>query len=334
MAKDTDFLYVSARIKFLETKLLGRTAIERLLDAQGPDEALKVLSDTDYGSDIAEMENIYDFERVLEKSMVRTIRTLKESFKDHEMIRFFTVKNDYHNLKVIVKGNILGTEPKEYFSHLGEVSPEEMKKFAEGDNGAIIPDSLKKAYHKAIEVYEVTRDPQQVDLALDKALFEDMAQITKNVKAPFLEEYLTDLVDLTNIKTLVRLRKINADIRTLDSALLPGGNLTKEFFKEIFSGNTQSIIEALNSLPYNQVVEEGLMQWESSGSPSVFEKLLDNYLISIARKGLYKPFGPETVIGYLAARENELKILRIIMVGKINSISSDMIRERLRDVYV
>ena len=31
MAKDTDFLYVSARIKFLETKLLGKSAIERIL---------------------------------------------------------------------------------------------------------------------------------------------------------------------------------------------------------------------------------------------------------------------------------------------------------------
>ena len=93
-------------------------------------------------------------------------------------------------------------------------------------------------------------------------------------------------------------------------------------------------MEALDSANYYQVVDEGLTEWESTGSPSVFEKLIDNYMISLARRGLYKPFGSETVIGYLAARENELKLLRIIMVGKINGISSDMIRERLRDVYV
>jgi V/A-type H+-transporting ATPase subunit C len=334
MAKDTDFLYVSARIKFLETKLLGKNAIERILDASGPDEALKVLGDTEYGNDIAEMENIYDFEKVLERSMIRTIKTLKESFKNHEIIQFFTVKNDYHNLKVIVKGSILGTEFKEYFSHLGEVSPEEMIKYAQGDTGAVIPDSLKKAYNKAIEIYETTRDPQQVDFVLDQALFEEMAQIIESTRDPFLREYLTALADLTNIKTVVRLRKINADVRILNSALIVGGNLTKEFFKEFFAGNTQDLIEALNSTPYYQVVEEGITHWESTGSPSVFEKMLDNYMISLARRGLYKPFGPETVIGYMAARENELKILRIIMVGKINGISSDMIRERLRDAYV
>ncbi len=334
MAKDTDFLYVSARIKFMETKLLGKNAIERILDAPGPDEALKVLGDTEYGSDIAEMENIYDFEKVLEQSMARTIKTLKESFKNHEIIRFFTVKNDYHNLKVIVKGNILGTDFKEYFSHLGEISTEEMKKYAQGDTGASIPDRLKSAYHKAVEIYETTQDPQQVDLVLDQALFKEMAKIIKSTRDPFLKEYLTALADLTNIKTLVRLKRIDADIKTVDSALVVGGDLTKEFFKEFFAGSTQALIEALNSTPYHQVIEEGITQWESTGSPSVFEKMIDNYMISLARRGLYKPFGPETVIGYMAARENELKILRIIMVGKINGISSDMIRERLRDVYV
>ncbi|HHX24107.1 MAG TPA: V-type ATP synthase subunit C, partial [Thermoanaerobacterales bacterium] len=314
--------------------LLGRTVIERILDANGPEEALKVLCDTEYNNDIAEMDNIYDFEKVLEKSMARTINTLKESFKNHELINFFTVKNDYHNLKVIVKENIMGSEYNEYFSRLGEVSPSELRKYVEGDLRAKVPDNLKKVYHKAIEMYDTTKDPQQVDLVLDKALFEDMAEIAERANDKFLKEYLTALVDLTNIKTLVRLKKINADLRTLDSVLLPGGNLTQEFFEENFAGSTQDLMEALSSSPYYEVVEEGLMEWEASGSPSAFEKLLDNYLISLARRGLYKPFGSETVIGYMAARENELKILRILLVGKINSIPSDMIRERLRDVYV
>jgi len=39
-------------------------------------------------------------------------------------------------------------------------------------------------------------------------------------------------------------------------------------------------------------------------------------------------------VGYIGARENEIKILRVLLVGKINGISEDLIRERLRDVYV
>ncbi|MCG1012307.1 V-type ATP synthase subunit C [Tepidanaerobacter sp. GT38] len=333
MAKDTDFLYVSARIKYLESKLLGKNDIERILDAPGTDEALKILSDSEYGSDIAEMENIYEFENALGKSMLRTIKTLKESFKDHEIITFFTLKNDFHNLKVIIKAMILGNDNM-YLSHLGEVPPEEIKKYAEGETSASIPDSLKVAYHRAMEAYELTKDPQQIDFVLDQALFDEMGKIADNLRDAFLKEYLTALADLTNIRTMMRLKKMDGDIRTLDNALVGGGSLPKVFFREKFLESSQSLIEALDATPYQQVVSEGITHWDQTGSPSVFEKLMDNYMISLARRGLYKPFGSETVIGYLAARENEMKLLRIIMVGKINGIPSDMIRERLRNVYV
>jgi len=333
MARDTDFLYVSGRIKFLETKLLGRSDIERILDAPGPEEALKLLSDTDYGSDISEMENMYEFEKALDNNMLRTVRTLKESFSNHEFVRFFTLKYDFHNLKVIAKGMISGAENGN-LSHLAEIPPEEIKKYAQGDTGADIPHNIKKAYDGAIQAYESTRDPQQIDFALDHALFDSMGEISSMTGDPFLNEYLTALSDLTNIKIMMRLKKMDADIRTLDNALVNGGSLPKQFFKEKFSDSSQSIIEAFNNSPYRQIVEEGIGQWEATGSPSLFEKLIDNYMISLARRGLYKSFGAETVIGFLAAKENEIKLLRIIMVGKINGISSEMIRERLRDVYV
>jgi len=333
MAKDTDFLYVSGRIKFLETKLLGRNDIERILDAPGPEEALKLLGDTDYGAEISEMENMYEFEKALDNSMLRTIKTLKESFSNHELIRFFTLKYDFNNLKVIAKAQVSGIENGNLF-HLAEIPPENIKKFAQGDTGAEIPDCIKEAYLRAIHAYESTRDPQQLDFALDQAYFDNLNEIVKKSGAPFLRQYLAALSDLTNLKITMRLKKMDADIRALDSALVSGGNLPKEFFKEKFLESTQSLIESLENTPYKQIAEEGISQWESTGSPSLFEKMIDNFMISLARRGLYKSYGFETVIGYLAARENEIKLLRIIMVGKINGISSDMIRERLRDVYV
>jgi len=48
----------------------------------------------------------------------------------------------------------------------------------------------------------------------------------------------------------------------------------------------------------------------------------------------YVSFGPEPVIAYIFAKENEIKLIRIIMVGKINGIDGEVIRERLRENYV
>jgi len=44
-------------------------------------------------------------------------------------------------------------------------------------------------------------------------------------------------------------------------------------------------------------------------------------------------FGPEPIIAYIIAKETEIKIIRIILAGKLNKVDSNIIRERLRDIY-
>jgi V/A-type H+-transporting ATPase subunit C len=40
------------------------------------------------------------------------------------------------------------------------------------------------------------------------------------------------------------------------------------------------------------------------------------------------------VIAYLAAKENELTAIRIILTGRMSNLPADIISERLRDSYV
>lgn len=333
MAREQDFLYVSGRIRVLETKLLGQNTINRILDADGPDEALKIIGDTEYGSGISEMEDIYDFEKLLDKSMENTYEIIRDSIQDHRFIRFFTLKYDYHNLKVVIKDEILGTSSRKYYSSLGQIKPELLEKLS-SDEKQELPQSIEEAYTKAKEIYEETKDPQKVDIVLDKALFSDMGKLAEEIRDPFLLKYFKTMIDLINIKILVRLKRIKSDGMTLQEAIFPGGNLSQELLLELFPRDIEDIVEALSKTDYHKVVETGLSTWGKTGSLATFEKMSDDYLLGLAREGLYKPFGSEPLIGYLAARETEVKILRTLLVGKINDIPKDMIRERLRELYV
>lgn len=334
MATELDFLYVSGRIKVLETRLLGKNVFERILDAKGPEEALRVLADTEYGEGIADMKSVYDFESLLENNMKQTLKILKDSIEDYRYIRFFTLKYDYHNLKVVVKSKILGKISEEYFSRLGDIDIDEMKKLLSEDVSINLPRDIIYCYNKAIEIYEKTQDPQQVDMVIDRELFREMSKLAKEIQAPFLQNYLSVLTDLTNIKIFVRLKKMEAEGKTLRNALLPGGKLDESLWEKLYTRDMEEIISAFESTDYFDVVVNGLSEWEETGSSSTFEKLTDNYLLNLARKGLYTPFGSEPLIGYILGKENEIKILRTLLVGKINAVPEDMIRERLRDVYV
>jgi V/A-type H+-transporting ATPase subunit C len=44
-------------------------------------------------------------------------------------------------------------------------------------------------------------------------------------------------------------------------------------------------------------------------------------------------FGPEPILAYLLAKELEGRLVRLIMVGKINNLPKETIKERLCDVY-
>ena len=65
-----------------------------------------------------------------------------------------------------------------------------------------------------------------------------------------------------------------------------------------------------------------------------FELALDNavndYLADAVRIG----FGPAAVISYLAAVENEVMALRIILTGRLMGINTESLRGRLRESYV
>ena len=45
-------------------------------------------------------------------------------------------------------------------------------------------------------------------------------------------------------------------------------------------------------------------------------------------------FGEAPLIGYLAAKENELTNVRVLISGRLAGLDADTIRERLRESYV
>ena len=63
-------------------------------------------------------------------------------------------------------------------------------------------------------------------------------------------------------------------------------------------------------------------------------RLCDNAVVAFLSDARRVPFGVEPILGYLYARENEATTIRIIMSGRMAGLSTETIRDRLRDSYV
>ena len=63
------------------------------------------------------------------------------------------------------------------------------------------------------------------------------------------------------------------------------------------------------------------------------DKLMEDLIHDIVSEGLYQPFGPLPMLGFIYAKETEVTNLRLILVGKDNQIEEQILRERVREVY-
>ncbi|MGE5630232.1 MAG: V-type ATP synthase subunit C [Caulobacteraceae bacterium] len=331
---ENKYLYSVTRVRALETKLLDKAKIERMVDAKNADEVIKILYETDYAGSISEMKGIEDYETVLSKELSKTYEVMREISPAPELTDIFLFRYDIHNLKTLLKSSFLGEENDALLSSIGTIPLQKLKEMVKEKDFTDLDPMVRERVEEVVNEFTVNPDPQMIDIVLDRCLYNLMYKVANKNRSSFLTDYIAAQIDLANIKSFIRVKSMGYGRDFLNRVILQNGKLDYAFFNDIFEEPVDVLIERLAFKDYNYVVEEGISSYQKTKSLTRYEKLSDDFLFEIAKKGKYVAFGIEPLIGYLMAKENEIKIIRMIMVGKINEIPNELIRERLRDVYV
>ena len=109
-----EFTQVIPRIRVLETRLLDKAKIDRMIDSNSAEEALKVLQETEYGNVMRNVKRAEDYEVILSEELKRVYHELYDISPVKSLVDIMSIKYDYHNIKVILKGMFL----KKDFSHM------------------------------------------------------------------------------------------------------------------------------------------------------------------------------------------------------------------------
>ncbi len=330
---DTIYAYSVARIKALETRLLDKGQFDRMINASSGEEALKILSESDYASALAELADIHDFETVLASELKDTFNLVMKISPIPELIAMIALRYDIHNLKVLFKAKYLGIK-SDLLIPVGTYDLAKLEQAVNEDNFIYFQDKLRRAAVKITEDFMVNRDPQVIDLILDRALYEELILGSRENRSAFLENLFTRQIDLINLKTLIRVKRMELGRDFLKTVLLPYGSLSADRLAAMIDEPLESLISMLAISDYADLVSEGVREWLEKGTASLLEKLSDDYITTFLKQGKWIPFGLEPLVGYLWAKEIEIKNIRIVLVGKINKLPAEAIRERIRDVYI
>lgn len=330
--KDTEYLYITSVIRAREPRLLTDARLERMIGASNDGEALRVLEECGFES----LNGMDAAEEVLEEYFAQILDEVERYSPFTGLADIFRLKYDYHNAKVLIKAQAAGSGGKGgcggLLSPLGRYEAGVLEEcFYQGIQGPLTP-VFSKAIEEARDVLARTKDARQSDLILDKAYYEEFIEIAEESGSDFIEGYCRLSVDTVNFRTAVRASRMGLDLNVLDMALMDGGNVSpKSVAAAVISG------EGLTSLygggPLGDAAEVGAEALKDRDL-TIFEKYCDNALINYLKEAKRVSFGPAPVMAFIAAVENEITSVRIVMNSRKYNLPHETIRERLRDPYV
>ena len=325
------FIQSSTRLRVLEKELLKSENFVRISEQDSLEDALRSLSDTVYNKYINKISSPTEYEVILKEELTRFYKDAYEISPSKIPVDLVALKYFYHNLKVLIKEKISEKDLKNIYMNIGDF---DLKEYRDG----LVKGSKRNKYFeligKILDAYEEKKDPQIIDIYLDNAYFKDLLDLAEESKVDLFINYAKNLIDFTNIRTLLRAKKQEKDVEFLKQIIVPGGNLREETYLDLLNRDLSSDTDAFKRLDIYKYIKDALDDFKEKGTLSDFEREMDNYFIDLIKDVKYVTYGPEVVFANVLAKEMEIKNLRIILVSKLNGLDSEFIREKLRDSYV
>ncbi|ALV20930.1 MULTISPECIES: V-type ATP synthase subunit C [Carnobacterium] len=331
--KPTAFAGTNARIRVYESNLLRNDQFERMLQAPDFEEALNVLKDTPYRNDIEQLKETKDYDLMLVNELQRMYAELFSISPEPNLVELFSLRYSYHNLKVLLKEYFTKNDFTTMLIPIGKNSISTLRQAVETSRS----DDLDQEYLTSIlEVktdYEDYSNIQSIDIILDRRYFTHLKQLAIKIEDPKVLELIVLYIDLNNLSTLTRAISQKRSRNFLTTILSDAGSMPIE---ELISLGSESLEEAGKKLAegkYREIVTASIRSDNQELSPVKIDLATDDAFMEKMKDAKLEVFGPMPLLAYIYAKENEVKNLRLVLVGKENKLPLEEVTERMRINY-
>jgi V/A-type H+-transporting ATPase subunit C len=158
--------------------------------------------------------------------------------------------------------------------------------------------------------------------------------VTQRTGYSFIHDYIRHRLDLSNLKILFRAKYSGLSRDKFESLILEGGFLEIKLMRQCFDLSFGEIGEKLRATPYEELWTRASDTLEERETFLDLERGIENFLMAFLKKAKYIVFGPEPVFAYGLAKKRELRLVRLLGIGKINQIPDEWLRQRISATYV
>lgn len=326
----TNYGFAVGKIRVLETRLIDRNFFNNLIMLDNLGSAISRLQETPYSMFLKDKSY---WEKGLESNYNYTLNIITKIVPEPGLIKILRLRYDFHNIKIIFKSklNILDMEKFEYFLDLGTI---DIKTLSDGilkEKYSLLPEHIVRVVKDTWHRISKDKDPQLVTILLDRWLYHTLFHEAER-KNTFLERFFSTWIDLYNIKTFLRAKKLEKGKEFFDTYFLHHGTIDRHKFKKFYEDSVPDIIEKLVTSPYFEIVQILLSTWAQDRSLIKVDKAIDDFITRILRRSRLKTFGIEPIISYIWAKEMELKNCRLILTAIQYGLDKDWTMQHIREV--
>ncbi|MDR2501821.1 MAG: V-type ATPase subunit [Oscillospiraceae bacterium] len=323
--RDGQLLAVAAQVSAWEARMISPERLARMISGGDFREAARIASECGY-PDMSDMD-AFRIDEALSARRAQIFLELGES-EAAPLLDIFRLKYDYHNVKCLVKAYGADEDAARIMSHSGRVAPEKMAEAFLLRDTAELPGLLGTALSDGLEILSSTGNPQLADASADRFQFREMLALCAQSGVAVLPGYTRLMIDVANLRTIVRARRVLDAYSLVPELIIPGGNADTASVLSLL--NAPSAAAQIFSAPELQpaaLLAESAM---SGGGLTAFELALGGAVYSYIEPYRYVAFGAAAVIWYLIALDWELTALRVALIGLRAGVPAHTLEERTK----
>jgi V/A-type H+-transporting ATPase subunit C len=325
---DWRYTYETAQVRALEMQMLTRATLQDMANASGFQQAADLLSGTEYalpggGRNFAEVQEVL----LQRRTAVRTL--FSDLMLDKPIVKLLKTRDDFANLRLAVRRTLtekpIGTD----YSRDGNVPPEQIEQiFAEEEEFGkpVFPDYVRNAVEQAVLAYYQNKDIRRIDDAIDQYQAEYNLKQARRLKSVFLTGLFKIQIDLTNIRTMLRLKFTESEQHNV---FLKGGFIELERFIHGIELGYEALGTLFFVTPYYRIVETGAGYLASDKSFLKVEQQCEEHLVGFLKTTIRITAGPQPIIAYLLMKENEIRTVKLILTAKKNNLDTKLLLDRI-----
>ena len=334
-------VYASVKAYSKRGKLLTKADFQTLAESRDLEELMTRIKNTVYNDAVADVQKPYtsqSIESALRSQLADIHYSIAKTSGNSGVLDAYYMKFIVSNLKLILKGKVLGKSQEELETHIN-LHAEELIKQRDVVVKALVAKDLEEAVAslnsvqfgdeiaKAAALYNEKKNIQIFDTYFDKILFQYLSGAMKNYADKEATKLVAMDIDFYNILSTIRGKFWGLQEDQIQDLIISTGPSGKELLGRMMAaGSVRDAFNELSSTKYKELIPQSENELDAVAE---FERAFEMMIYRTSLRSFTKMFSFATIVGITKLTAFEVRNLAAIAFAIEQKIPTETTMSKL-----